>query len=84
MLKRTPNTSKLTKTFIESKVSQELVVSKYLDIPLEVVKDCVEHNHLIESVFRDDDVNVVICFKIRIFALRQTSSGLKFKTDDAL
>ena len=73
MLKRTPNTSKLTKTFIESKVSQELVVSKYLDIPLEVVKDCVEHNHLIESVFRDDDVNVVICFKIRIFALRQTS-----------
>ena len=75
MLKRTPNTSKLTKTFIESKVSQELVVSKYLDIPLEVVKDCVEHNHLIESVFRDDDVNVVICFKIRIFALRQTSLG---------
>ena len=57
MLKRSPNTSKLTKTFIESKVSQELIVSKYLDIPLEVVKDCIEHNHLIESVFRDDDVN---------------------------
>lgn len=57
MLKRSPNTSKLTKTFIESKVSQELIVSKYLDIPLEIVKDCIEHNHLIESVFRDDDVN---------------------------
>ena len=57
MLKRTPNTSKLTKTFIESKVSQELIISKYLDIPLEVVQDCIEHNHLIESVFRDDDVN---------------------------
>lgn len=57
MLKRTPNTSKLTKSFIESKISQELIVSKYLDIPLDVVKDCIEHNHLIESVFRDDDVN---------------------------
>lgn len=57
MLKRTLNTSKLTKSFIESKVSQELIVSKYLDIPLEVVQDCIEHNHLIESVFRDDDVN---------------------------
>ena len=57
MLKRTPNTSKLTKSFIESKVSQELIVSKYLDIPLDVVKDCIEHNHLIESVFRDDDIN---------------------------
>ena len=57
MLKRSPNTSKLTKTFIESKVSQELIISKYLDIPLEVIKDCIEHNHLIESVFRDDDVN---------------------------
>ena len=57
MLKRTPNTSKLTKSFIESKISQELIVSKYLYIPLDVVKDCIEHNHLIESVFRDDDVN---------------------------
>lgn len=57
MLKRTPNTSKLTKSFIESKISQELIISKYLDIPLDVVKDCIEHNHLIESVFRDDDVN---------------------------
>lgn len=57
MLKRTPNTSKLTKSFIESKISQELIVSKYLDIPLDVIKDCIEHNHLIESVFRDDDVN---------------------------
>lgn len=57
MLRRSPNTSKLTKTFIESKVSQELIVSKYLDIPLEIIKDCIEYNHLIESVFRDDDVN---------------------------
>lgn len=56
-MKRNVNTSALTKDFIESKVSQELIVSKYLNIPIEVVKDCIEHNHLISSVFRDDDVN---------------------------
>lgn len=56
-MKRNANTSKLTKAFIESRVSQEEIVSKYLDIPLEVVRDCVEHNHLITSVFRDDDTD---------------------------
>ena len=54
---RNINTSKLTKTYIESKISQELIVSKYLDIPMEVVKDCIEHNNLITSVFRDNDTN---------------------------
>lgn len=57
LMKRTPNTSSLTKEYIESRISQELIVSKYLDIPLDVVKDCIEHNHLITSVFRDDDYN---------------------------
>lgn len=47
----------LTKSYIESKVSQELIISTYLDIPLEVVHDCVTNNHLIKSVFRDDDTN---------------------------
>lgn len=56
-MRRNPNTTNLTKDYIESKVSQELIVSKYLDIPIEIVQDCIEHNHLIESVFRDDDVN---------------------------
>jgi len=56
-IKRNPNTAKLTKNYIESKVSQEMIVSKYLDIPLEVVEDCIKNNHLIESVFRDNDVN---------------------------
>lgn len=56
-MRRNPNTTKLTKEYIESKISQELIVSRYLDIPLEVVTDCIQHNHLIESVFRDDDVN---------------------------
>ena len=56
-MKRNIFTTNLTKTFIESKVSQESIVSKYLDIPIEVVQDCIAHNHLITSVFRDDDYN---------------------------
>lgn len=56
-MRRNPNTINLTKSFIESKISQELIVSKYLDIPLEVIKECIEHNTLIPSVFRDDDNN---------------------------
>ena len=57
MMRRNPNTTNLTKDYIESKVSQELIVSKYLDIPMEVVQDCIKNNHLIESVFRDNDTN---------------------------
>lgn len=54
---RNINTTNLTKDYIESKVSQELIVSKYLDIPIEVVKHCIENNALIPSVFRDNDTN---------------------------
>lgn len=54
---RSVNTANLTKDFIESKISQELIVSKYLDIPIEVVKDCIKNNTLIKSVFRDNDSN---------------------------
>lgn len=54
---RNINTIKLTKTYIESKISQELIVSKYLNIPIEIVKDCIDNNTLITSVFRDDDTN---------------------------
>ena len=56
-MRRNPATTNLTKDYIESKISQELIVSKYLDIPIEVVQDCIKNNHLIESVFRDDDYN---------------------------
>lgn len=56
-MKRNIYSGNLTKAYIESKVSQEAIVSKYLDIPINVVKDCIEHNHLIKSVFRDDDTN---------------------------
>ena len=56
-MKRSITTTNLTKAYIESKVSQEAIVSKYLNIPIETVQDCIEHNHLIESVFRDDDTN---------------------------
>lgn len=56
-MKRNIFTTSLTKAFIESKVSQELIMSKYLDIPIEVIQDCVNHNRLIQSVFREDDYN---------------------------
>ena len=56
-MKRNPFTTNLTKEYIESKVSQEAIVSKYLDIPMDVVLDCINHNRLITSVFRDDDFN---------------------------
>lgn len=56
-MQRNINTTHLTKKFIESKISQELIVSKYLDIPINVVKQCIEHNVLITSVFRDNDTN---------------------------
>ena len=57
MIRRGPNTTNLSKAYIESKVSQELIVSRYLGIDLDVVKDCIAHSHLIESVFREDDTN---------------------------
>ena len=56
-MKRNISTSKLTKAFIESKVSQVKIMAYYLDIEEEVINDCIEHNHLIPSVFRDDDYN---------------------------
>lgn len=54
-MKRNVNTARLTKSYIESRVTQEEIMSKYLDIPIEVINDCIERNHLIPSVFRDDD-----------------------------
>ena len=65
-MKRNANTSKLTKEFIESRVSQEEIMSKYLDIPLEVIRDCVAHNHLITSVFRNDDTDGSMGFAYNI------------------
>lgn len=56
-MKRGINTAKLTKAYIESKVSQELIISKYLNIPLEVINDCIDNNKLITSVFRNNDYN---------------------------
>lgn len=54
-MRRSVTTSKLTKDYIESKISQVSIMSKYLDIPVEVINDCIENNTLIKSVFRDDD-----------------------------
>ena len=56
-MRRSVATSVLTKNYIESKISQELIMSKYLDIPIDVIIDCINNNTLIKSVFRDDDNN---------------------------
>lgn len=61
-MKRNPYTTNLTKDYIESKVSQELIVSKYLDIPIEVVQDCIKNNHLITSV-----LEMMIIIKVWVF-----------------
>lgn len=54
-MKRSVANSTLTKDYIESKISQETIMSKYLDIPVSTIIDCVNSNKLIQSVFRDDD-----------------------------
>lgn len=56
-MKRSLLNNSLTKEYIESKISQELIVSKYLDLPIEVVLNCINNNTLITSIFRDDDTN---------------------------
>jgi len=54
-MRRNPNTSRLTKDYIESKISQVSIMSKYLGIPVSIINDCINKNILIKSVFRDDD-----------------------------
>ena len=56
-MKRSVNTVCLTKDFIESKISQEAIMSKYLNIPIEDIKNCIDKGSLMYSVFRDDDTN---------------------------
>lgn len=63
-MRRNPNTSNLTKNYIESKISQIAIMSKYLDIPIETIEDCINKNILISSVFRDDDTNGSMGFTI--------------------
>lgn len=53
-MKRNINTSTLTKSYIESKISQVDIMAKYLNIPKDVILDCIDTNKLIPSVFRDD------------------------------
>lgn len=45
----------LTKEFILSKVSQEMIMAKYMGIPISVVNNCVENNELICSPLRVDN-----------------------------
>lgn len=44
----------LSVNFILSKVSQELIMSKYLNIPIDVINECVVNNSLICSPLRND------------------------------
>ena len=55
-MRRNPNTSHLTKDYIESKVSQVSIMSKYLGVPVSTINECAEKNVLINSVFRNDDI----------------------------
>ena len=63
-MRRNVNTARLTKAFIESKVSQIKIMSYYLDIEEDIIVDCINHCHLIPSVFRDDDYNGSMGFTI--------------------
>ena len=45
----------LTKEFILSKIRQEMIMAKYMGIPISVVNNCVENNELICSPFRVDN-----------------------------
>ena len=63
-MKRSVATVHLTKDYIESKISQETIMSKYLDVPIEIIQDCVKNNTLITSVFRDNDTNGSMGFAI--------------------
>lgn len=44
----------LSVEFILSKVSQELIMSKYLNVPIDVINDCITNNTLICSPLRID------------------------------
>ena len=63
-MRRSINTARLTKAFIESKVSQIKIMAYYLDIEEDIIVDCINHCHLIPSVFRDDDYNGSMGFTI--------------------
>ena len=47
--------ARLTKAYILSKVSQELIASTYLDIPIETVEWCVQTGRTICSPLRNDE-----------------------------
>lgn len=46
--------SNITRSYLESKISQELMFSRYLDIDVDIIIDCANNNTLINSPLRDD------------------------------
>lgn len=56
-MRRGISNTNLTKSFILSKLSQELIFSKYLGIDIDLIYHCIETNELIHSPFREEDIN---------------------------
>lgn len=54
IVKRNVNNGLLNKAYILSKVSQITIFSTYLDIPDNIIQDCINNNTLILSPLRDD------------------------------
>lgn len=53
-MKRNVNNGLLNKAYILSKVSQISIFSTYLNIPIEIIQDCIDNSTLILSPLRDD------------------------------
>ena len=52
---RSINEGKLNKDYILFKVSQETIFSKYFDLPVDIIKHCIDTGELICSPIRDDN-----------------------------
>lgn len=63
-MKRNITNTKLSKDFILSKVSQINIISRYLQIPIDIIENCIVNGKLIQSVFREDDNNGSLGFTI--------------------
>ena len=54
-MKRNINTTALSKDYILSKISEETIAAKYLDIPIETIINCVATGDFINSPLREDN-----------------------------
>ena len=54
-MKRNINTTALSKDYILSKISEESIAAKYLDIPIETIINCITTGDFINSPLREDN-----------------------------